>query len=600
MSTQIDTLLRATYPNELSGESCDPKPDLIDQFKAHYSKRARLDESHYRNKVIQEGLHQGVLAAHWQHTQWHYDAPQATIDWCMGNHKELWLRQLCDVFDCWEAAPHHPSFDKDASFAPALIPFLNYAWRQLNTSDDCKRVDLIRLKPQLLDDLCQQLTRLCHRVLVLELNVARLEEKLKGDTPHQRFLDFRNRILGTIEGWQRLFSEYQVLARLVSETLIRWVTNAQLLIDRVKTDLHQLDAGLLAECPGAQWTHARGGASDLHCGGQSVWMLGFENAQGARTQLVYKPKSLAIDHQFHKLLQWINDSATSKDVDRPLFVYPDVIDRGEYGWCSFVSRQETTNRGITQFYWRQGAYLALLYLLGATDFHHENLIAHGSYPVLVDLETLLHPSPEYAPSKTARDHAYSWLSQSVLQTGMLPRRVWGGAKQAGVHLGGLGSAEAQTLPSAVPDWAGSGTDEMRQIRVEKELQRSDNLPSKDGEAISVTDHVGDLIQGFTWMYRFISTQKNELGQLLRGFKGVKTRVVLRGTKIYSNLLYDGLHPDHMRHGFDRDNLFDHLWKSNGPSLIHQSIVPHEKSDLRSRCSLLLDQDRRNFITRQSR
>ena len=57
------------------------------------------------------------------------------------------------------------------------------------------------------------------------------------------------------------------------------------------------------------------------------------------------------------------------------------------------------------FYRRQGVLLALLYLLGMTDIHHENLIACADQPVLVDVETLLHPDlpvPTAAPDPAAR------------------------------------------------------------------------------------------------------------------------------------------------------------------------------------------------------
>ena len=42
----------------------------------------------------------------------------------------------------------------------------------------------------------------------------------------------------------------------------------------------------------------------------------------------------------------------------------------------------TAPEEIQRFYERQGGYLALLYVLQATDFHFENLIAAGEHPVL--------------------------------------------------------------------------------------------------------------------------------------------------------------------------------------------------------------------------
>lgn len=45
---------------------------------------------------------------------------------------------------------------------------------------------------------------------------------------------------------------------------------------------------------------------------------------------------------------------------------------------------------VRNFYIRQGEYLAILYLLNATDFHYENIVASGEFPYLVDLESLFH------------------------------------------------------------------------------------------------------------------------------------------------------------------------------------------------------------------
>lgn len=589
-------LPRAIFPGECRDrEFHSGSTDVIEQFRTHWCKRSHLPDEVFDLKIDVEAWesHLGPMAEYWRKTRWSYDCEQPPVHWQVGPDQPRWFNRLCSVFETWEPTPDLAALQKDLSFAPALVPFMNWAWRQLESTwpDGELRIKQPLLKPQLLDDLCQKLTMLCHRVLVLELNVARLEERLRGQSPTGRFLDFRSRILGQPPGWQQLFAEYQVLARLVSVTLERWVENTADLLGRIARDLPSLDTQILTTLSDADLVSIKGGLSDPHCGGQGVWLLGFQSADGERQQVVYKPKSMAIDDCFHNLLGWINErAAQSADSDfallqgRPVFQFPITLDRGAYGWSSFVVQRDADSKtGVSRFYWRQGAYLALLHLLGATDFHHENLIAQGEYPVLVDLETLLHPAPDFAPIKTARDQANAWLSRSVMHTGMLPRRLWGDQQRSGVNLGGLGSAEAQTLPRAVPDWEGSGTDEMRQVRVEKQLTKSENLPGHDGSAVSVTDHVGELIAGFQSMYRFIKNRELDLtsqdGPLMK-IAGVKTRVVLRGTKLYSNLLYDGLHPDHMRHGFDRDNLMDHLWSQSMGSEIHQQLIAHEKRDMR--------------------
>ena len=79
---------------------------------------------------------------------------------------------------------------------------------------------------------------------------------------------------------------------------------------------------------------------------------------------------------------------------------------------------------MRRFYHRQGALLALLYVLDGTDMHYENLIAVGEQPVLVDVETLFHPS--HAPAGAlSRDPAYRALLSSVYRTALLPLLVSG-------------------------------------------------------------------------------------------------------------------------------------------------------------------------------
>ncbi|WP_278562838.1 DUF4135 domain-containing protein [Fischerella thermalis] len=48
------------------------------------------------------------------------------------------------------------------------------------------------------------------------------------------------------------------------------------------------------------------GAGDSHHGGKSVFILEFESGW----QLVYKPRSLAVDGHFQELLLWLNQQGT--------------------------------------------------------------------------------------------------------------------------------------------------------------------------------------------------------------------------------------------------------------------------------------------------
>ena len=104
------------------------------------------------------------------------------------------------------------------------------------------------------------------------------------------------------------------------------------------------------------------------------------------------------------------------------------------------------------FYRRQGAFLALLHALEATDFHNENLIAVGSHPMLVDLESLFHAQPREGDTSHARSTAEFLMANSVLRVGLLPQRQWDKDGIQSIDLSGLGGEHSQLYPWRVPLW----------------------------------------------------------------------------------------------------------------------------------------------------
>ena len=86
---------------------------------------------------------------------------------------------------------------------------------------------------------------------------------------------------------------------------------------------------------------------------------------------------------------------------------------------------------VEHYYFRMGIHLFLGYALGATDLHGENIIAHGEYPVIIDMETY----PGYLKQQSEKDGSSVEekisksteikLANSVIHTGMLPVLTWG-------------------------------------------------------------------------------------------------------------------------------------------------------------------------------
>ena len=493
-------------------------------------------------------------------------------------------------------------------FAEVLDSFVAVAWDDLQARagrPTAPALDWPALAPGLQAHLRTLLLQLCQRTLVLELNVARLEGWLDGDTPAARYACYTAALRRDPALWVKLFAEYQVLARQLCSTMERWVANLVELLGQLASDYPRLTgaAALLPRGRELRLIALAGGLSDPHRGGRGVWKLSFAAGDGpGHHALIYKPRSLAVDVHFQELVEWCNQAARRGALslaglrhavlDGPAPGFPELrtlrlLDAGDHGWVEYVERRDCDDAGgAARFYLRQGAYLALLHVLAGADVHYENVIASGEHPMLVDLETLFHPwlqvSPDPAP-ETARTRAQVALRESVMRTALLPGLAWGDRERAGINIGGLGDGRTQLSPRASLAWAEVRTDAMHAEDRRHSVLPGDNLPRVGGEVVPAARHVEPLVAGFEAMLQLAITERGALigpGGVLRAFADDAMRRLLRPTSAYGHLLEVGSHPDHLRDALDRDRLFDPLWKvsQGAPALLR--VVATERADLR--------------------
>ena len=196
------------------------------------------------------------------------------------------------------------------------------------------------------------------------------------------------------------------------------------------------------------------------------------------------------------------------------------------------------------FYRNAGRLTAILYVLGCTDCHHENLIAAGDQLQLVDAETLLAGSFEYdADDLNAR------ITNSVTALGMLPQWHFLGGRRVATDVSALG-IEAPGSPRArVRAWANLNTDAM----IVGESERASSLPTSTpvgaGEPNRFDDFISEFCAGFADELALVANQKSRwlgvTGYLAR-FKDMKRRVVVRPTWIYLWLRQQQLEPGSLR------------------------------------------------------
>jgi type 2 lantibiotic biosynthesis protein LanM len=484
-----------------------------------------------------------------------------------------WLNELTQLLEIAEFAQEVPP---DARFAQCIWPLVAAGVKRLRasiallTQGSAVPIDPETFVAARVLDLAGQLHALVSRTMALELHVARLQGQLQGETAQARFLDFV-RLMQQPEHLIPLLQEYAVMTRLLTTAIDQWVNYTSEFLSHLGQDWPQLRATFFPELDPGLLLEGHTGAGDLHRGGRSVLILHF--ASGLK--LVYKPRSIALDGHFQQLLSWLNARG-----DHPPFRLLTLLDRGTYGWSEFVAAQSCSEpEEMTRFYERLGAYLALLYALEATDFHYENLIATGEQPLLIDLEALFHPRIEgVTPAHTSP--GTSALKFSVLRVGLLPLQIMLNADLEGVDLSGIGGQDGQQTPWPVPQWQDAGTDQMRLIRQKSTIIGTENRPMLKGVPVDPLAYRADLLRGFTSLYRLLVAQRQALlAGPLANFAHDETRLILRPTQIYADLLGEGSHPDVLRDALERDLFFDHLWAPVEAYPHLARVIPYERRDL---------------------
>lgn len=371
------------------------------------------------------------------------------------------------------------------------------------------------------------------KIAIYELNLARQQQLLSGDSPEARYQFYlcqlqQSTVLEHIyEKYQshmaRVLHHFQLFAGFLQQVLPQVMADA----GRIR---QQFDVELLPH-------HIAIGKGDSHFGAHQV--IEFRCASGT---LYYKPRSLRSDLLYAELISRLNQQTGLQ------LRASQNLDCGDYGWQLHEATVQLSGLALCQrFYHSVGAHLALMRLLQISDIHYDNMLTSvDGEPVFYDLETAFSNGGNaiLAADKVYADIQLQLLQQichSVIQSGMLPVQT---RFYSGLHA----LTQIEEVDSLVKSdqLQNAGRDDMHLSKVLKQMPVRSHLPLLAGQRSKPLDFITELEQGFLQVWQWQQQDRDWIYQCLQQYSDLQARYVLRHTALYAMFLAESCHPLYAR------------------------------------------------------
>ena len=404
---------------------------------------------------------------------------------------------------------------------------------------------------------------------ILEVNIQRVLEQLKGGTPEERFDHFKQKMRDPKER-ARVQKKYPVLTRALQKTLEFWLANNVEFFERLHEDLEEIRSAFGVE-EGDELAKVDPGSGDLHRQGRSVTIVTFKSGK----KILYKPRNLDIDLHFHRLMEWCRGAG----MDPPVRAVK-VIAREDYGWVEFiVNRPASGAEEHDEFYRRLGGAIAVLHALSAVDIHFENIVACGPDPYVIDMETLFHVNLDELVVRCASDLLARRYRDSVMAIGILPTPVLSGEGKKTFDTSAIGASVDQQAPYQVLGMVNLGRDDVALSHIPGWIPSVHNRPSEDATRPIPAEKI---LSGFEDAYRFLAARKKDLlgpGGPVAAFGRLRGRMIARNTRYYGSLFLEAIHPDFLRDALDMAAHWDDVWNDVVERPKVEKFIPSEYAQL---------------------
>jgi type 2 lantibiotic biosynthesis protein LanM len=409
----------------------------------------------------------------------------------------------------------------------------------------------------LVTQLSEELFFIAQKALVWDVHQMVSEYQLQAETKEAEFDNYITEFLGDKQRTSLFYGAYPTLARILAVRLQFACENIVCFFDALVQTQKELAATFaLAESTIAP-VQIKLGQGDSHDQGKTVIQFQLEEKD-----FIFKNKNLVIGERFNSFLSFLEEKIS----DFSAYKIKRVLG-SDFTFEEKVPQIDCQNeQEIKTFYTHYGQLLAIVYWLGSTDLHMENVIASGSYPVLIDVETLIRPEifTHQKPSRQTRIE-----KASVIVSGLLPQKR---QQQQEADLDAL-SGKKQKLSQKVRRLKHQRSSDIQFQLEEAYLEGAQNIPRLNGQEIDYRLYVKQIEAAFKMMNEQLLQNKAAVIEKVKLlFADVTVRLIYRNTQDYANLLSYTLHTDCMSDFSEREKILENLWSSQQ---VPQSLIPLE-------------------------
>ncbi|WP_430597554.1 DUF4135 domain-containing protein [Enterococcus sp. AZ177] len=297
--------------------------------------------------------------------------------------KQDWVNMFLEVMSNFDIKDLRLCTENKISISYA--PFLQYVSKKIDSILN-KFPDInipVYERKNMVDMFNLSLLSIVGKVMIIEINNFRKKHNFKTKDSKEQLIECLNIYFESEKNFLDFYRKYAVCTKLLCMRTEYFVNNFEFMLSAIENSKNEIKKLLNIEKINIEKLNFSAG--DSHEKGKSVVILTIDSKK-----IVFKPKNLDVCKKFENFIRWVNTDMNLLEIKFPRGVY-----EKEYAFQEWIEVEECNNeKEVADFYERFGYLSAISYILSGTDFHYENIIANGQFPVIVDGETFFQNPPK--------------------------------------------------------------------------------------------------------------------------------------------------------------------------------------------------------------